>query len=274
MLLPVLGKAKTKAQGIYCMNNGHQITLALQVYAGDYDDMFPPNDFYTGPPAPPGNFFGPVANQINWVGGGEDFVAANTQNTDVRLLTDWAALGKYNPSYKAYHCPADSSAAPGKGQRLRSVSMNSTVGTSWNSGINASYPRGSELGGTWLKGTWSNPGPNTTVWKTFGKLGSMTRPGPANTWIIVDEHPLSINDPVFCVGMGATDDGNGNASWTQFVDSPASYHNGACGFSFGDGHSEIHKWLGGRVKQGGNNYPAGDSSGDLKWLQQRTTALK
>ena len=23
---------------------------------------------------------------------------------------------------------------------------------------------------------------------------------------------------------------------------PATYHNGACGFSFADGHSEIHKW--------------------------------
>jgi prepilin-type processing-associated H-X9-DG protein len=23
---------------------------------------------------------------------------------------------------------------------------------------------------------------------------------------------------------------------------PATYHNGACGFSFADGHAEIHKW--------------------------------
>jgi len=29
-------------------------------------------------------------------------------------------------------------------------------------------------------------------------------------------------------------------SWEHL---PASYHNGACGFTFADGHSEIKKWL-------------------------------
>ncbi len=34
----------------------------------------------------------------------------------------------------------------------------------------------------------------------------------------------------------------------EFIDLPASYHNGACGISFADGHAEVHKWLGGAVK--------------------------
>ena len=29
---------------------------------------------------------------------------------------------------------------------------------------------------------------------------------------------------------------------SAWQDLPASYHNGACGFSFADGHSEIKKW--------------------------------
>src|SRR3954451_11205837 len=38
MLLPALGKAKLKAQGVSCMNNTKQITLAWLMYAGDNAD--------------------------------------------------------------------------------------------------------------------------------------------------------------------------------------------------------------------------------------------
>ncbi|EEF62997.1 hypothetical protein Cflav_PD5632 [Pedosphaera parvula Ellin514] len=32
------------------------------------------------------------------------------------------------------------------------------------------------------------------------------------------------------------------AHWAPWEDVPASYHDGACGFSFADGHAEMHKW--------------------------------
>ena len=35
LLLPVLARAKDKAYKVYCMNNGHQISLAAQLYAAD-----------------------------------------------------------------------------------------------------------------------------------------------------------------------------------------------------------------------------------------------
>jgi prepilin-type N-terminal cleavage/methylation domain-containing protein len=38
MLLPALAKAKTKAQGIMCMNNTKQLMLAWQMYNGDNED--------------------------------------------------------------------------------------------------------------------------------------------------------------------------------------------------------------------------------------------
>src|SRR2546427_10085227 len=38
LLLPALAKAKTKAQGIMCMNNNKQLLLAWHLYAGDYND--------------------------------------------------------------------------------------------------------------------------------------------------------------------------------------------------------------------------------------------
>ena len=55
------------------------------------------------------------------------------------------------------------------------------------------------------------------------------------TWFTLDEHPDSINDAFFINGESRNGD-----RWT---DVPASYHNGACGFSFADGHAEIKKWL-------------------------------
>jgi len=39
MLLPALAKAKAKAQGIMCMNNGKQLSLAWRLYAEDNRDM-------------------------------------------------------------------------------------------------------------------------------------------------------------------------------------------------------------------------------------------
>ena len=42
MLLPALSKAKARAQGTYCLNSMKQLSLAVQLYAGDYEDWLPP----------------------------------------------------------------------------------------------------------------------------------------------------------------------------------------------------------------------------------------
>ena len=57
-------------------------------------------------------------------------------------------------------------------------------------------------------------------------------PRPAKTWLVLDEHPDSINDGYFI--------NNPNAG--NWQDIPASYHCGSCAFSFADGHSEMHRW--------------------------------
>jgi prepilin-type processing-associated H-X9-DG protein len=61
------------------------------------------------------------------------------------------------------------------------------------------------------------------------------------------------------------------------VDYPASYHNGAGGFSFADGHAEIKKWVDGRtmpnLKKGGEIQlnVASPNNLDVVWMQERST---
>ena len=91
-------------------------------------------------------------------------------------------------------------------------------------------------------------------------------------FVFLDEHPDSINDGwfVFCT----SGDPSERSYWS---DLPASYHNGAGGFAFADGHSEIRKWVGSRtvpaLKPGRelSLNVASPNNQDVKWLMDRTT---
>src|SRR5579859_6964284 len=68
MLLPALNRAKLKAQGTYCMNNGHQLTLASHMYADDNNGSLVYNTDGNNTGKNPG---GNPANMYNasWAGG-------------------------------------------------------------------------------------------------------------------------------------------------------------------------------------------------------------
>lgn len=107
-------------------------------------------------------------------------------------------------------------------------------------------------------------------YRTYGRLDHIVN--PTATWVLVDEHPDSINDAACAVQMVRPDARSGN-----IIDFPAAYHNGAAGLSFADGHSEIHRWVGSKIRtfgRGNNtglNVPAGDSLVDAKWWSSVTT---
>src|SRR5438093_5009787 len=44
LLLPTLIKAKTKAQGIQCLNHLRQLSLSWMMYADDNNEKIPPNN--------------------------------------------------------------------------------------------------------------------------------------------------------------------------------------------------------------------------------------
>jgi prepilin-type processing-associated H-X9-DG protein len=143
-------------------------------------------------------------------------------------------LGPYTAkTLGVYKCPADKFPAK-NGPRVRSISMNT-------------YLARTNLAGSYMK--------ESDILK------------PAMLWVVLDEHPDSINDGCFSTL------GDGTTYWN---DLPGSSHNGACGLSFADGHSEIHKWLVGSTKrpvlqQDFTGLTIPDSNRDLLWLLERTT---
>jgi len=255
LLFPALGRAKTKAQGIYCMNNGKQLATALHMYAGDHADWLPPNPEDR-------------ESTIHWVEGNFKHNAADATNTV--LLTDpkYAKLASYcGRSSGVYKCPADTSMVAIEGikyPRVRTFSMNQAVGTK-------SLPPLEAVDGPWLDGKNSGTfNKHNQPWRTYGKFSDMAAPGPSGLWVLLDEEERSINDGAFAVLMRLP---------TRFLDWPGSYHNLACGFAFADGHSEIHKWTESSIRLTGpydatfyQRPPDRENDPDVLWLQARTSA--
>ena len=228
LLLPVLAKAKIKAQAVGCMNNTKQLTLACLLYAGDNNDHL------------------------------LDAGAMATADMRDPMSTDFIDL--YNTlagdplshyvgrSVKIYQCPGDTRKSTLAGYvgrpEARSYSMNCFIGSYFHN-------RGEFF------------------FLSFVKTADLTRPGPVNTMVILDEGP-SINDSFFLVDMSGYDPIN--LAGKRLNDNPATYHKQAGSFSFADGHSEIHPW---RVNFNfpGSQVNTAPGNLDVDWLQSKTTAV-
>ena len=247
MLLPALSKAKTKAQGIGCLSNLKQMGLAWNMYALDNNDKIPPNNGNDQANFVPGTT---PYYPNTWCAGWLEF-NGTTDNTNVLFLKR-SHIYSYLTSLDVWRCPADHSISRFGGAtlpRVRSMSMNN-----W---MNSSSP-------------WNN----ATQYKIMRRLADFLNPGPAKTWVLIDERQESINDGFFVVTM----DQRGAGAF--IVDFPASYHNGAGGLNFADGHSEIHRWRDPRTipafKDNHNltlNIPSPNNQ-DVAWLQERSTGPK
>jgi prepilin-type processing-associated H-X9-DG protein len=77
-----------------------------------------------------------------------------------------------------------------------------------------------------------NGGGGLQYYRVYLKETDLTQPGSSRTWMLIDEHELSINDAWFFVDMTGA---------RAFADFPATRHNRGYALSFCDGHSEIFK---------------------------------
>ena len=248
MLLPALSKAKQRAQAIQCMSNGKQMTLAWTMYAGDNNGNLCPNPLLNagGSSIP------------DWVYGIENFTPSNLDNTNLTVLSN-GLLWPYTKSQGIYKCPADIYDVSGEGARLRSYSMNGFI-----TGGSANAAAFASAGYLQISGTW----------KMYNKEGDMTAPKPNDLFVFMDEHPQSINDGCIVINPSTP------TRWQD--DLPASYHNGNCGISFADGHSEVHHWLEattrvpvntGNLQQNPNGWPGTTPADrDISYMDQHNTA--
>jgi prepilin-type N-terminal cleavage/methylation domain-containing protein/prepilin-type processing-associated H-X9-DG protein len=244
MLLSVLAQAKSRAQGIQCMSNTRQLMTCVLMYVNDNNDSFPLNISHLV-----------EGTNLNWAPGQMAYTTDSGESANPDG-TNWALLVNPNLSQLAeciqtpgvYRCPADQSKMNGLTgpPRVRSYSMSQAIGLSSLSPPPNGTPNPSPGGDDWLNnppdGFWSHPYPDGTgKWIQYSKItqmrgGTPYELGPADIFVLIDEHPDSINDAAFAVRMALI---NSNARW---VDVPAKYHNNGCGIAYADGHSEIHRW--------------------------------
>jgi prepilin-type N-terminal cleavage/methylation domain-containing protein/prepilin-type processing-associated H-X9-DG protein len=254
MLLPALTAAKIRAQGIQCMGNQRQLTLAWKMYANDNNGTFPVNEA--------GEQMVDLAPYNSWVAGWLDYSGRQDDtNTDYLVNPTYAKLADYmGRTAAAYKCPADMSYNNGNTgiPRVRSVSMNTAVGTDTSAAALAADSN-------WID--WP-------TFNVFKKESEIIRPGPSDLWVFLDESPDSINDGSFAVVMPRLP---GATKWT---DIPTKSHGNACGFGFADGHSEIHKWQNPGsiltptyVTTSSKTQQIEPNNVDIMWLAKRTTSL-
>lgn len=160
LLLPILGKAKIRAQQTRCLANLHQLGLAWVMYYSDNNGRLV--ESY------------PVNNSNAWILGD---MSKSSDATNVDLIR----LGKlyhYNQTVEIYHCPADQGIRIGGKlvENVRSYSMNSFMGE-----------RAPEAGYI--------PNFASQYVEFYSKDSDIRR--PSSLFVLLDEDERSINDGFF-----------------------------------------------------------------------------
>lgn len=160
ILLPALAKAKSKGQGIVCLNNARQMALCWTLYHGDNEDHLVPNH---------------LGSPNAWIDGRYSISSAPGW-TNTFIITN-GVLFKYNTSLDIYKCPADELWPPTAAKKVRRV---------------RSYSMSGQMNGNadWVLGG------GVTANK---KYEDIKKPPPAQAMVFIDENPYTIDDGYFAV---------------------------------------------------------------------------
>ncbi|MFO1476467.1 MAG: type II secretion system protein [Verrucomicrobiota bacterium] len=237
LLLPVLSKAKQRAGSIQCMNNLKQLQTGWTMYSEDNNNRLMPVGGLPDLVVTVNPVF--AAQKPQWTFGRVD--------TGSSATNEWFIVNglmyPYLRTTKVYKCPSDPNlynSAP----TLRSMSMN-----------------------CWLNpiSVWNAPGPEK-VCRTYAELKR-----PVDTFVFIDEAAYSLDDGFFVC----------TPNKNQWINCPASYHGSSGGISFADGHAEIRHWRDVNLinaskakKHDGAWFNPASGSGDLAWLQERSTTIQ
>ncbi len=240
LVFPVMGDSRASNRTLQCRNNLQQLGLGWLMYADDYQGRLVPNR--------------DGGSATSWVGGFLDYSSSPVNTNTMYLVgpsSNYGLLGPYLRSASVFRCPSDPSVVAIAGQRLprvRSYSMNNCVG------------EGAQL----LEYVSRS--------QTYSNLQSIVQPAPRQLWVVLEEHPVSINDGTFYT--------NPDNSTPVIIDYPAAYHNSCCNLLFADGHADSQRWLDGRtILQIRPGFPlplnqASLGNADILWLQGHASGRK
>jgi prepilin-type processing-associated H-X9-DG protein/prepilin-type N-terminal cleavage/methylation domain-containing protein len=210
MLLPVLGKAKSKSQDISCRNNLRQLQLCWNLYVDDNNQALPPMSDWLNAASN-----GAESRDPSWAVGDamNDLTTSNLQR---------GLLFPFKRSAGIYRCPADKTAVVGHPGVLRT--------------------RTYELDGllnSWYMGAIPPWYPNPWEWRKFSEL---VNPAPTGVLTFIDSHSTASG--------GAADfsqlyreTGQNDDAWSCL---PGEHHNRGANIAFADGHVEHWRWRWGR----------------------------
>ena len=259
LVLPSLAMSKDRGQGARCLSNLRQLSTAWLAYTGDNRGKLVPNGSESSQPASLTDPSGlPGGANAQWCPGRQDLVMdLSPANAAVNTGYKWIQFGLLYPyvgNVSPYHCPADTGSISAFGAnypQVRSASMNAWLGP-------------------------ISPFNGVTTVESYDKDSDLVQPGPAQLFVFIDESPLSINDGSFVCEPGVLD----------WIDFPATYHNGGGGLSFADGHAEIKRWTdqavlnlpSSGIQPGNPGFirlpPAQNPPRDLSFLQSASTYAK
>jgi prepilin-type N-terminal cleavage/methylation domain-containing protein/prepilin-type processing-associated H-X9-DG protein len=161
LLLPVVSKAKGKANAVACLNNLKQLQTCWLMYVHDHNDFVPPNRSVLN-----GGVWRSTPD--SWIGDSSARHDTDTTNIENGLLFKF----DYNRSFATYRCPSD------KSQVLDPA------------GANLGMPRTRSYS---MSGCWG--GRTNEVQNTIDQLGAAQN--PAQLFVFIDEHEDSIDDAHF-----------------------------------------------------------------------------
>jgi prepilin-type N-terminal cleavage/methylation domain-containing protein/prepilin-type processing-associated H-X9-DG protein len=204
MLLPVLSKAKARAQSTECLNNLKQLQLGWKQYETENNGYFPLNISQVIGVQPQN-----VSN--SWVLGNAqlDTTASNIMAGSLYPFINHTAV---------YRCPSDRATVTGGGiSHTRSYSINAWLGSVFN------------FGSPWLE---PNPVTHPPGYVRKTRDSTLTQPGLSDVFVFIDDNEQTIDDGIFVIGT------------IHWWDCPGDRHNHGANLSFLDGHAESHRWRG------------------------------
>ena len=208
---PAVSKLRTTGNSAVCLSNHKELIVAWQMYANENSGRLVEN-YHGGNSVAAAN-----ASSAPWACGWLDW-GTSPDNTNTLYLRGpkYARISPYLRSDRNVHkCPADVYLGPaqqvrGWKERVRSYSMNLTIGN-----------------GNAMTGPWD------PIYKQAKRVDEFIYPTPAESTVMLDEHPGSINDPGFFPPFSS-----------NLIDAPGNLHKGAGTISFADAHAEVHPWKG------------------------------